>query len=258
MPSPFPGMNPYLEQDDAWHDFHERLLPHLADVIGAQLASHYLVKIDEHVYIHEPSAAQRLFLGRGDVFVASKRSSSQESAATGTALASSPAHVMLPAIDVEGQSFLEIRDRRNRRLVTVIEVLSPTNKYSGPDREQYLGKRGRLLSSWTHLVEIDLLRGGPRMPFATPLPPCAYYALVSRMEQRPKADLWPIPFRDPLPVIPIPLRPPDDDAKLDLQAALNHVYDAARYGSYIYEGTPEPALSDDEALWARQFLPQQA
>jgi len=50
-------MNPYLEQDDAWHDFHERLLPHLADVIGAQLASHYLVKIDEHVYIHEPPAA---------------------------------------------------------------------------------------------------------------------------------------------------------------------------------------------------------
>src|SRR5438105_520513 len=257
MPSPFPGMNPYLEQDDAWHDFHERLLPHLADVIGAQLASHYLVKIDEHVYIHEPPATQRLFLGRGDVFVPSKRSSSQEGAAAATALASSPAQVMLPAIDVEGQSFLEIRDRRDRRLVTVIEVLSPTNKYSGPDREQYLGKRGRLLSSWTHLVEIDLLRGGPRMPFATPLPPCAYYALVSRMEQRPKADLWPIALRDPLPVIPIPLRPPDEDAKLDLQAALNHVYDAAHYGNYIYEGTSEPALSDEEAVWARQFLPHQ-
>jgi hypothetical protein len=254
MPSPFPGMNPYLEQDDVWHDFHERFLPHLAEVLGSQLAAHYIVKIDEHVYIHEPPAEQRTFLGRGDVLVASRQPPSPESTTTGTALASAPAQVVLPAVDVEGISFLEIRDRRDRRLVTVIELLSPTNKYSGPDREQYLGKRGRLLASSTHLVEIDLLRGGPRMPFASPLPECEYYALVSRMENRPQADFWPVRLRDPLPAIPIPLRKPDPDAQLDLQAALHHVYDAARYGNYVYEATPQPALRGEDETWARQFV----
>jgi Protein of unknown function (DUF4058) len=254
MPSPFPGMNPYLEQVDVWHDFHERLLPHLAEVIGSQLAAHYIVKIDEHVYIHEPSAEQRGLIGRGDVLVSSRRTGAQRGPATATAEESAPAQVLLPAVDVEGQSFLEIRDCRDRRLVTVIELLSPTNKAAGPDREQYLGKRGQLLSSSAHFVEIDLLRGGPRMPFGTPEPSCAYYVLVSRMEGRPNAGIWPIGLRDSLPVVRIPVRAPDADAQLDLQSALHHVYDAARYENYIYEGTPEPELSEEDALWARQYL----
>jgi hypothetical protein len=139
-------------------------------------------------------------------------------------------------------------------LVTVIELLSPTNKYSSPDREQYLGKRGRLLASSTHLVEIDLLRGGPRMPFAAPPPQCTYYVLVSRMEKRPQADFWPVHLRDPLPIIPIPLREGDTDAQLDLQAALHHVYDAARYENYIYDSTPQPPLSSEDQAWAKALL----
>jgi hypothetical protein len=248
-------MNPYLEQDDVWHDFHERCLPYVAEVIGAQLPAHYIVKIDEHLYIHEPPADQRGFLGRGDVFVASRRSSAPGGMTTATAPADAPAQVVLPFVNVEGLAYLEIRDRRDRRLVTVIELLSPTNKYSGPDREQYLGKRGRLLASSTHLVEIDLLRGGPRMPFAGPVPECAYYVLVSRVDKRPQADFWPIQLREPLPPIPIPLREPDPDASLDLQAVLHHIYDAARYGNYIFEADPQPALSPDDAAWARQFIP---
>ena len=133
----------------------------------------------------------------------------------------------------------------------MIELLSPSNKYSGTDREQYLGKRGEILASRTHLVEIDLLRGGPRMPFGS-LPECAYYVMVSRVEERPEADLWPIRLRDPLPILPIPLRDPDPDVRVDLQAVLHRVYDAARYGNYIYEGSPHPALSAADAAWARQ------
>ncbi len=254
MPSPFPGMNPYLEQDDVWHDFHERFLPHLAEVIGAQLAPHYIVKIDEHVYIHEPPADRRALLGRGDVLMASQQPAVGGAVAT-TATAVGPAQVVLPTVDVEGVSYLEIRDRRERRVVTVIELLSPANKYSGPDREQYLGKRGGLLASSAHLVEIDVLRGGPRMPFAVPPPECEYYALVSRMERRPTADFWPIRLRDPLPAIPIPLRAPDADARLDLQAALHHVYDVAHYANYIYEGVPQPALNAADEAWARALVP---
>jgi hypothetical protein len=251
-------MNPYLEQDDVWHDFHERFLPSLAEDIGGQLAPHYIVKIDEHVYIHEPPAEQRTFLGRSDVFVASRQPSPAQGSATATVASTAPSQITLPSVDVERISSLEIRDRRDRRLVTVIEVLSPSNKYSGPDREQYLGKRGRVLSSSVHLVEIDLLRGGPRMPFAAPLPDCAYYVLVSRMEKRPQADLWPMQLRDQLPVVPIPLREPDADVQIDLQKVLHKVYDAARYGNYVYEGAPQPALSAADAAWAREILAGQA
>jgi hypothetical protein len=251
MPSPFPGINPYLEHEDVWHDFHERFLPHLAEVIGGQLADRYILKIDEHLFIHEPPAERRTFLGRGDVLVATRQPPSPHVSASASMKA--PTEVTLPSVDVERLSFLEIRDRRDRRLVTVIELLSPTNKYRGPDREQYLGKRGRLLASSTHLVEIDLLRGGPRMPFAAPHPACAYSVLVSRMEARPRAEFWPIQLRDRLPIIPIPLREPDADAQLDLQLALHHVYDAARYGNYIYEEAPQPALGSEDEVWAGEL-----
>lgn len=258
MPSPFPGMNPYLEQADVWHDFHEAFLPFVRDQIVAQLANHYVVKIDDHVYIHEPSAEQRALLGRGDAFVAERHPLPLGETATVAARATAPAQIRLPAVDIERLSFLEIRDRRDRRIVTVIELLSPTNKYSGADRVQYLGKRGHLLASLTHLVEIDLLRGGPRMPFDSPVPPCDYCVMVSRAEARPEADIWPLALRDSLPPIPIPLRSPDPDAMLDLQAALHHIYDGAGYANYIYDGAPEPALRADDATWATALLPRQA
>jgi hypothetical protein len=252
MPSPFPGMNPYLEQEDVWHDFHESFMPQAREFLASQLPAHYLVKIDEHLYIHEPSSDRSSFLGREDVLVADRRSSPDRGVQGATLQA--PTEIVLPIADVERVSFLEIRDRRDRQLVTVLELLSPSNKYRGPDREQYLGKRGQLLSSAVHLVELDFLRGGPRMPFATPLPACDYYALVSRMDRRPHGEIWPIRLRDPLPPIPIPLSEDDPDVQLDLQAVLHRVYDAARYGNYIYEGTPQPALGNEDAAWAQEIL----
>src|SRR4029078_4003489 len=107
---------------------------------------------------HEPLAEQRTFLGRSDVFVASRRQPAQEGTAAATTTVTAPAQVTLPSVDVERLSFLEIRDRRDRRLVTVIELLSPANKYSGADREQYLAKRGQLLPRAVQLVELELLR----------------------------------------------------------------------------------------------------
>jgi hypothetical protein len=208
MPSPFPGMNPYLEQDSVWHDFHERFSPAVAELLTPQVRPNYVARIDKHVYIRE-----RL-------------------------------------------GFVEIRDRQDRRLITVLELLSPTNKLAGPDREHYLAKRGQLLASGTHFVEIDLLRGGPRLPLED-LPQCDYYVLVSRAEERPQAGLWPLRLRDRLPVIPIPLRSPHPDAQLDLQALLNRIYDAAGYEDDIYTGEPQPRLTPEDAAWAGQFLNSQ-
>ena len=158
-------------------------------------------------------------------------------------------------MDHERLSYVEIRDRRAREPVTVVELLSPANKHPGPDREQYLAKRMELPNGPVHLVEIDLLRGGPPLP-ATGRPDCSYSVLVSRAERRLDADLWPISLRERLPEIPIPVRAPDPDARLDLQAILDRIYDDAGYGEYIYDGTPRPRLGDEDAEWTRQFLPQ--
>jgi hypothetical protein len=252
MPSPFPGMNPYLEQEDAWHDFHDRFIPLMAEYLNAQVGNKYIVKIDEHVYVHDVGEEQRTFLGRADLAVAGLHDSNSVSSAVGVLEA--PVEVEVPRLDVERECFLEIRDRRSRQLITVLELLSPANKSRGNNREQYLGKRDQIMATHVHLVEIDLLRGRPRMPFVD-LPPCDYYAMVSRVERRPKAQLWPIRLRDRLPVIPVPLRAPDPDLRLDLQELLHRVYDAAGYVKYIYDSEPVPPLASEDAAWARALVP---
>jgi hypothetical protein len=221
MPSPFPGMNPYLERPTAWESFHPGFITMAQFQIAAQLPDDYTIHIQRKVYIHEPPADRRL----------------------------------LDAVDIERVGNLIIRARDKNEPITVIELLSPTNKYTGPDREQYLGKRRELLCSRTHFVEIDLLRGGPRMP-PDNLPTCDYCAVVSRVENRPQAGVWPWRLRDPMPSIPIPLRASDPDARLDLKSVIDRVYDGGRYGAYIYSGLPEPRLSPGDSAWAAAFFPR--
>lgn len=251
MPSPFPGMNPYLEQVDVWHDFHQSFATHIRDAIAPQIRPKYLAKIDENVYIHELSAEERHLLGRPDVAVLSN-----QPGGTATAVADRTAPVyghLLPLADELQESFIEIRDRESRELITVIEVLSPTNKVRGPDRDQYIAKRRCILASPAHLVEIDLLRGHERMPVKD-MPPCDYAVMVSRYQERPRVGLWPINLRDRLPEIPIPLRYGDPDATLDLQPVLANLYDAAGYEDYIYRGKPQPPLSAEDAAWAEGLI----
>ncbi len=257
MPSPFPGMNPYLEQEDAWHDFHERFIPFVATLLGSQLRPRYIVKIDEHIFVHELPAESRRWMGRADVSVArgSREAGDEQASGSVAGLLEAPARVRLPAVDRERLSYVEIRDRRDRELVTVVELLSPANKQTGPDREQYLAKRMEILNGPVHLVEIDLLRGGPPLP-AADRPDCSYSVLVSRVERRLDAEFWPISLRERLPEIPIPVRAPDSDARLDLQEVLHRIYDDAGYADYILEGDPRPRLGEEDADWSRQFLPQ--
>jgi hypothetical protein len=245
-------MNPYLEQDDAWHDFHERFLPLVADLLVAQVRPGYIVKIDEHVYVHEVPPEPRHFLGRAGLSVG--RSATPDEPRPDVGLLEPPSQVGLPGLDLERLAFVEIRDRRNRELVTVVELLSPSNKRPGADREQYLAKREQILGSSAHLVEIDLLRGGKPLPLAN-RPDCAYSVLVSRVEDRPRAGFWPVGLRSRLPEIPVPLRAPDADARLDLQAIVHRLYDSAGYEDYIYDGVPDPPLVPDDLAWSRAFLP---
>lgn len=258
MPSPFPGMNPYIEQPAAWQDFHTRFIPLAAELLGAQVLPRYFVKIEEHLFIHEPSAKERFPLGRPDLSVHPGSNGHSAEQATGGSVAVAPYSVGMPVVvEEERLPYLEIIDRANRKLVTVLELLSPSNKQVKSDRDQYRAKVQRILASSTNFVEIDLLRGGPRMPWER-LPECDYYAIVSRPAERnsehPHAGLWPVRLRDTLPTIPIPLRPGEPEATLDLQAILHRIYDTAGYQLFIYDSDPEPPLSAEDAVWAAQLL----
>ena len=205
MLSPFPGMNPYFEQAAHWLDFHSEFLSALRRLLAPQVAPKYIVQLEAHIYIHGV-----------------------------------PTQLSLLKQDVEKVPFLEVRDRQGRELVTAIELLSPSNKRSGEDREQYLAKRRELLRSPAHLVEIDLLRGWTPMP-QEGRPECDYSVMVSRAEKRRAADFWPIRLRDRLPVIPIPLRPPDAAARVDLQEALHRAMTGPATSTSFIAASPNRA-----------------
>lgn len=251
MPSPFPGMNPYIEHPDAWSDFHERYLAVLARELGRALPREFFVKVDQNVYGHDAEGGSGLSLiGRGDAFVVA-RSEAVPSGPLGR-LATTPASGLVTLAEELSteESFLEIRDARSRAVITVLELLSPSNKRPGYKRDQFLAKRRALVVSQSNYVEIDLLRGWPRLPLHG-RPPCDYYVLVSRASARPRAEFWAVGLRDVLPVIPVPLREDAAFVPLGLQTALHEVYDDATYERYVYDQDPVPPLSPGDTAWAR-------
>jgi hypothetical protein len=149
---------------------------------------------------------------------------------------------------------VEIWDAEHRRLVTAIEVLSPTNK-RGEGRIEYAAKRQSIMRSDTHLIEIDLLRAGSRFPVDEPLPPAAYFAFVSRANERPEVQVWPIALDGPLPSIPVPLLPEDADASLDLQTAFATIHDFFRYDRLVsYDRPPPQPLTPEQTEWVEARL----
>ncbi len=193
MPSPFPGMNPYLEQEAFWQDFHLEVVPAIRRRLVAQVRPKYIVMLDEHIYVQELPPEPRRLVGRADVSLAAPRRRRAEQGAD-VGIVEAPAQVQIPVQDVHRVPFLEVRDRLGRELITVLELLSPTNKRGGADREQYVAKREQVLKSAAHFVEIDLLRRGRPMPLEN-RPRCDYSVLVSRAEARPWAGFWPIRLR---------------------------------------------------------------
>lgn len=254
MASPFTGMNPYLEQSDTWQEFHNAFIVHAQGTLTPLVGPNYIVKVELRLILHELSAEDRRFMGVADAGVSTTSNRSTRPAA---AVVEAPVSLQLPAVEVEKHVSLEIRDRRNRRVVTVLELLRPSNKTPGEDRDDYLAKRRQVLAGMTHLVEIDLRRGGQR-PSPPELPACDYYALVSRYGDRPRVGFWPIGLRDCLPILPVPLDDPDPPVHLDLKAVLDRTYDAADYGKYIYLEMPDPPLSAADEAWARALLPSRS
>ncbi len=255
MPSPFPGMDPFLEGAE-WEDFHATFNTVIREYLSPRLEPRYLVRIERRVYV-EHTTDDRAPLRRADVAVFVAHETAQAwapiSAAVGVL---SPVECLLPMPEEHRETYLVIRLQDTREVVTVLETLSPGNKRPGSDgRREYLKKREEILESQTHLVELDLLRGGQRMPTATPLPSADYCAIVSRSQRRPRADAYVWTIRDPLPAIPIPLNKGDPDVMLDLQAVFTTVYDRARYGlSLDYAASLDPPLRQADGAWLQQRI----
>ena len=248
MPSPFPGMNPYLEHPDIWPDFHLLCIAAIRNAIARLVSPNYIVRAEKSIYMKDDENVI-LALGRPDVSVATKSNLPPQSSGA-LAVAEAPAQYRIPKLQKRKSAFIEIRTGQGERVVTVIELLSPSNKTG---RDGYAKKRRQALAGAANFVELDLLRGGPRMPIAH-LQPCAYYALVSRPSDRPTVDVWAVGLRQPLPAIPIPLDPGVPEPILDLQTIVNRVYDDAVYDSSIYESEPVPALSPEDGEWAKGLV----
>jgi Protein of unknown function (DUF4058) len=251
MSSPFPGMDPYLE-GSLWTTVHAQLSAEIARQLAPRLRPRYLALTAERFVMdstEDVAVARTSFYP--DVGVAEARPGVPIG---GTAVAVAPVRLATVMPTPVPHVTVEIRDVAGRELVTAIEVLSPTNK-RGDGRLEYLSKRRRLLLSAAHLIEIDLLRQGQRVPMQQPLPSAPYYVLVSRAEARPVVDVWPIPLNAPLPVVFVPLSAGDADVPLDLQLALTTVYDLLGYDLAVnYALPPEIPLPPLEAAWAEERL----
>lgn len=248
MPSPFPGMNPYFESDE-FAGFHTQYVVQLQRDLARRLPPGYRARVEGQVIIREAGASERAVRRQSDVDVTHPPTSRRSSSAAVEA----PAYVALPeATYEETHHWLEVLTRRGDRVVTHVEVLSPSNKTT--DLAAYIDKRERLLRSQANLIEIDLLRGGGRLPMSG-LPPCDYYAMVAQPAHERRGAVWPIALRDRLPTIPVPLLTGDAPVSLDLQAALHSVYDEADYAASLYDLVePDPPLSPEDAAWAEALL----
>ena len=243
-------MDPYLEAPTIWPDVHTTLMSIFREQLTPLLAPNYLAELETQVVVDRTDEEPQIVLP--DVSVTTPDVTAGAPAAVAVTV---PVQVRVP-LDVPTRIVsIYIRQREKARLVAVIELLSPVNKRRGKGRDEYLDKRRTLLTSPVHLVELDLLRGFPRMPFDDPLPPAHYLVMICKAGERPKSSVWPISVRQLLPTIPIPLVAPDPPVPLDIGQALRTAYERARYDLRVdYSRPPFPPLSPADTAWAEALL----
>ena len=252
MRSPFPGMDPYLEAPTIWPNVHTSLMTIFQEQLNPLLAPQYLAELETQVVIDRMDDESQIV--RPDVSLTTPQ---EPTGTRSAAVVAEPLPVRLRVpLDVPTRLVtVYIRQRPNETLVAVIELLSPVNKRRGTGRTAYLDKRRAFLRARLHLIEIDLLRSYPRMPFDDPLPSADYLVMVAQAGERPHCSVWPISVRQPLPTIPIPLLDPDPPVPLALGQALQTAYERARYDLRVdYRKPPVPSLTPQDAAWAETLL----
>jgi hypothetical protein len=246
-------MDPYLEDPAFWPDFHGRFITYWSDALNAVLPELYEARINERVELID-SEQERAIVVAPDVTLS--RGEPWSGSGSGAATSTLVEPVMIPLVYLEEsrETFLEIRRRSDRTVVTVLELLSPANK-SGGDRGSYLAKRELLLRQDVNLVELDLLRAGQRIPLLRKPPPGDYYYFVSRANRRPLCDVYAWTVRHALPIVPVPLRSPDPDVMLHLGDVFGTAFERGRYvGSMNYAEPPEGTFTDTSPEWIRERI----
>jgi hypothetical protein len=264
MKSPFPGMDPYIEACGLWEGFHSHLIEAIYQAIAKVLPKGYTVDTAVRSYIVlMESEGKKERLAKADVTVTESVARRKPRKKKGGVAVAAPADVAEPVLmqaffaEKFDETFVEIyAEGEERILVTCIEVLSPSNKRPGTEGwREYERKRQALLLGQANFIEIDLLRGGHKMPMLTPWPDSSYTLLVCRAIDAPYCRVWPIALQRRLPAIPVPLLDPDPDLSLDLQPLLEGIYALGRYEERIdYTRPLTPALSNVDATWVRQLL----
>jgi len=252
-------MDPHLEFQAPWPDFHNGLIAEIRNELGARLPDSYVARVDERIEVATSSPDPPSSF-RPDVLVGRF---AEGAASPGVALASAPTAMLEPKVveildrDPEELriTWVEIRALPELELVTAVEVLSPINK-SWHGRQAYLDKRGKLHASRVNLVEIDLVLGGSPVRMKERIEPGAYYAIVARGARLPIAEVYRWTVRDPLPSLPIPLREPDPDNLIDLAKLVTRVYDLGRYARTLRHDAPLPettSLTSVDRAWVESL-----
>lgn len=261
MPSPFPGMDPYIESPRIWRDFHNDLPAEIRSALNQIIQPRYVAQLIPYVtYEVVEVAAKRKQTIEPDLGIWHPQSSKGEFGGAAVLIPPAPVESLVPLEIPLRYASIEITAVDTMELVTAIEILSPVNKRPSHEAyRDYQRKRRELLRSSVNLLEIDLLRGGQRPPLEKPVPPAPYYVVLSRAEWRPTVEVWPIQLADKLPVLPVPLLEPDPDVPLDLGAAVASVYERGGYGTLIdySQPPPPPALEAADAAWLQEQLQQQ-
>jgi hypothetical protein len=268
MPSPFPGMDPFLEISPRWEAFHAWFMRKLAEqALPKARELGCWIDVERTVYQREPTG-EIVLIGEPDQTVGEGISSPAWSpsppAPSAVALAEPKAihEVVLDPATLERikQDYLVVRELSQfPRVLAVVEVLSPANK-SGSYVRRYREKRRKFLTSRSHFMEIDFLRGGsnPSRKLFSELPATPYFIFVARKTAVGRNEEgFPLSLQDPLPVIGLPLGPPRPDLPLDLPAAFQAAYDlSVRPGSirYAEETPPPPPLSKADADWVNRLI----
>lgn len=216
-------------------------------MLNPRITPKYRAAVEKRVY------DEAVLVGIPDISVIQRQPTS-DLQATSTSTLSQPVLVQLPEQQPQTERYLEIREVATGNVVTVIEIISPKNKQSGEGRNQYLSKRAKVLDSQSHLIEIDLLRNGTPLP-VNPAQTSDYRVLVSRVEQRPMAQLYPSNLREPLPCFLIPLQEGDQEPTVNLNELMQVVYEAAALDlSVDYQQQPNPSLSEEDYQWIQHLL----
>lgn len=261
MKSPFPGMDPYLEQ--RWLDLHTRLIVASSRQLQLQLADDLVANIEERLIVEDTAGHSRRIGPDVRVVETMPRPWAEEPGSGGIAVETAVAAPMVLKVRSEPitQRFIEIIDvAAGGRVITAIEFVSPSNKLAGDGLRLYHQKQEDCFDAKVNLVEIDLTRTGERTLLCHRWSTArryddTYQISIWRAAWGSEVELYALPLRKALPAVRIPLRPTDKDAVLNLQPLLNDCYADARYDRTIDYGKPvDPPLAEADAAWADELL----